>query len=233
LIKTIREKLKIHKRWKLSGLACDYNEFSMLRSRQKQLQKQCYSHYITQTENAIKTDPKKLHNYVKSQEPHTCYPQNMFYRDISSSDTRTVCDLFGEFFDSSFQATQTSITPEVDVSSEIDVGVIRFETRDISLKLKNLDLTKGAGPDGIPPLFIVTCSEELAPILSILYRKSYTEGVFPAAWKTSFITPIHKSGDRHSVENYRPISKLSLCRNPILTLGLLFEKLLEGKNKSV
>ena len=34
-------------------------------------------------------------------------------------------------------------------------------------------------------------------------------GIFPEIWKKSFITPIHKSGDKVNVWNYRPISKLS------------------------
>lgn len=32
---------------------------------------------------------------------------------------------------------------------------------------------------------------------------------YPDAFKTSFITPIHKSGDTDNIENYRPISLLS------------------------
>jgi len=35
------------------------------------------------------------------------------------------------------------------------------------------------------------------------------EGVFPAIWKISHITPILKSGDTSDVKNYRPISILS------------------------
>ena len=35
-------------------------------------------------------------------------------------------------------------------------------------------------------------------------------GVFPHEWKKSFITPLFKSGDRNNIENYRPISGLSI-----------------------
>ena len=34
-------------------------------------------------------------------------------------------------------------------------------------------------------------------------------GQFPTAWKHAYVLPIHKSGDRHDVMNYKPISILS------------------------
>ncbi|CAH2091306.1 unnamed protein product [Euphydryas editha] len=40
----------------------------------------------------------------------------------------------------------------------------------------------------------------------------------PEIWKRSYVVPIFKSGDKHNVDNYRPISKLS-------TVAKLFEKI--------
>ena len=46
--------------------------------------------------------------------------------------------------------------------------------------------------------------------LSVLFNKSLSTGVVPCDWKISAITPILKSGDPSLVNNYRPISLLSL-----------------------
>lgn len=42
-----------------------------------------------------------------------------------------------------------------------------------------------------------------------LFSMAITNKCYPTTWKTSHITPIHKSGDKSNVKNYRPISVLS------------------------
>lgn len=42
-----------------------------------------------------------------------------------------------------------------------------------------------------------------------IYNKSLSTGIFPPQWKTARVVPIHKSGDKTLISNYRPISILS------------------------
>ena len=51
----------------------------------------------------------------------------------------------------------------------------------------------------------------------MIINQSLNTGIFPDKFKLTKITPIHKKGDNHSVENYRPISLLP-------SISKLFEK---------
>lgn len=76
--------------------------------------------------------------------------------------------------------------------------------------LKSLDLTKSGGPDQIPPLFIVNCATSLAEPVTILFKRSLSEGIIPKIWKSAYVTPVFKKGNKSQIENYRPISKICL-----------------------
>lgn len=76
--------------------------------------------------------------------------------------------------------------------------------------LKTLDLSKSGGPDCIPPIFIVRCADSIVMPLCILFKRSLSEGVVPKIWKSAFVTPIFKKGDKSDIKNYRPIFKICL-----------------------
>ena len=48
----------------------------------------------------------------------------------------------------------------------------------------------------------------IAPILTGLINKSFTDGVFPGVWKCAKVTALFKDGDKSLKDNYRPISIL-------------------------
>ena len=57
----------------------------------------------------------------------------------------------------------------------------------------------------------MSISEEIAPILTILFTQSFNSGDLPNDWLTANITPVFKKGDKSNPSNYRPISLTSLC----------------------
>lgn len=85
----------------------------------------------------------------------------------------------------------------------------QISNNDILNTINKLDSNKTNSPDGIPAIFYVNTVHAISKPLHIIFNRSLTEMNYPEQWKTSFVSPIHKSGDTDNIENYRPISILS------------------------
>ena len=48
-------------------------------------------------------------------------------------------------------------------------------------------------------------SNEIAPILQIIFQNSLTTGQVPDDWKEANVAAIFKKGDKHKPSNYRPV----------------------------
>ena len=72
--------------------------------------------------------------------------------------------------------------------------------------LATLKPRKAAGPDQIPCRLLKEIADEIAPVVTNLYRQSMNTGDLPSQWSTAWITPVFKKGARNNPENYRPIS---------------------------
>lgn len=75
--------------------------------------------------------------------------------------------------------------------------------------------TKSVGVDKISVFVLKACATEISQSIANLINRSLLSGKFPQQWKRSKIIPIHKSGDKSSPSNYRPISILP-CVSKIL-----------------
>ena len=210
LIKIIKEKLKYHCKWKVYEQVKDYRSFASLRDRQKIMEDYCYNRYISNIEYRIGINSKHFWSYVKSKRKSNDLPDIMFLGDFTTSDPVQMCDLFGSFFCSAFQPMTLNNNARTYASSQlVNINSVTFTIKQVSGYLKHLDVNKSAGPDAIPPVFLQRCYQKLAEPLAILFSRSMKLGTMPLDWKKSFVTPVYKSGNKHDISNYRPISKLS------------------------
>jgi hypothetical protein len=123
-----------------------------------------------------------------------------------------VCIAFNNFFVRNFsQPSNTNMTCLPRDTFILDsVDDVRVTEEYIYKILKNLDVTKGAGCDGIPPIFFVKSARSLSVPVAWIFNRCLQIGYFPNIWKQAFIVPIHKKGLRTVIENYRPISILNV-----------------------
>lgn len=75
--------------------------------------------------------------------------------------------------------------------------------------IKSLKTDSATGWDNISTNFLKRYSQILVPLLTHIFNTSLDTGTFPRHFKKAIIHPIHKTGDTHCVNNYRPIAVLS------------------------
>ncbi|XP_048487187.1 uncharacterized protein LOC125490855 [Plutella xylostella] len=140
---------------------------------------------------------------------------------VTSDTGQGISELFSSYFQSTFlnhcnsnisssNAKQNLFNNIAPSNSNCDIGSVEINASEVERLLRSLDLTKSAGPDTIPAVFLVNCASELSVPVALLFQRCINEGIMPSRWKAAFISPIHKKGSKDCVEHYRPISKLCL-----------------------
>ena len=87
----------------------------------------------------------------------------------------------------------------MDYISTARLSSINFNNADILKIIKYLYDTKGHGHNDISVRMIKLCGQFIVKPLSILL-KIIDNGIFPDIWKKSNIIPVHKKGDKQTID---------------------------------
>lgn len=198
-------------------------EFYAIRNEFENMQRVAYDRYIEKTQELLKADPSKFWKYVNSTKNTTGYPSMMYRGNDRCHTPNGISNLFADFFESVYvsDVDDGALTQCPSVNGRADLGEISLCIDDVLLHLKGVDTSKGDGPDNISPLLLKNCASSLAVPLLAIFNRSLSTGKFPTRWKSSYITPIFKSGARGNIENYRGVAILP-------TFGKLFEAIVCG-----
>ena len=85
---------------------------------------------------------------------------------------------------------------------------INVSSSDIAKIISRLDPNKADGHDMLSIRMIKLCENSVCKPPSIIFNDCLSEGKFPHEWKKANVAPVHKRGNKQSLENYRPMSHL-------------------------
>jgi hypothetical protein len=212
---TVRKKHKLYRRWLETRAGQDYQEYAKARNKASI---ECRKAKIKLEETVAaqaKNNPKSFWSYVKSKTSTRTGIDDLLKEDgTRTRNDKEKAQVLNDFFQSVFTTEQDGELPEAPTYT-FDEELTDFDITEDSVKkqLKRLKSDKAAGSDGIPPLLLVEAADALALPVSIIFRKSLSEGRIPDDWRTANVTPIFKKGSKLSPNNYRPVSLTSvLCK---------------------
>ena len=129
-----------------------------------------------------------------------------------TSDVVEMAEELNKFFGSVYTRENTTNIPEPERKrTRTKLTNSWLTTAKVNKKIKNLRTNSAAGPDGISPKLLQECSDQLAPVLTMIYKKSLDQGIVPEEWKQAKVVPIYKKGSKTSPGNYRPVSLTCVC----------------------
>ena len=121
-------------------------------------------------------------------------------------------DIFNNFFCSITRLdTSNASLPDSNRLSDFgNLNEINITQADVRDQIMILDLNKSYGPDKISPKFLKEGINQLTPVLTHIFNLSLKTSTFPAIWKQANVVPLFKKGIKSDVNNYRPVSLLSI-----------------------
>lgn len=134
----------------------------------------------------------------------------------NNTDTRDTINKVNDFFvnvgrNLAENIITTHTTPNLDTAdtssslhSMVFLPTDEGEVERLILSLKS----NAEGWDNISGKVLKSFKEFIVPPLTYICNLAITSGIFPRAFKKALIIPVHKSGSRDRVDNYRPISIL-------------------------
>ena len=160
---------------------------------------------------AIKTNSKYFYSYAKKFSKVKTKIGPLLKEDSKlTSNSEEMAEILSNQYVKVFSTpctlqTNSCDTPEAEiVTSNIPVTEI-----DIVTAINKLSSTSAPGADNFPAIYLKQCKSTLAKPLTMLWKKSLSEGVIPQKLKESIITPIYKGGSKSLPANYRPVALTS------------------------
>ena len=178
--------------------------------------------------NYIKThhsNPRKIFNHLRQLSNDSQIPQALHHEQTLYSSPSGIANAFNVYFNSIFTRSQFILPPcDKLPTPSLQLNNISISSDDVYLALSKLKVNKAPGCDNVSPHLVHLCSCSLLPVITSLFLKCLMTASLPQEWKTHKIVPIHKSGDKTLISNYRPISLL--CITSKVLESIIYNKII-------
>jgi hypothetical protein len=230
LRRLLRQKTRMHNKAKKMDNPHYWNKFRQIRNsyfkKIKQAKKEYEDQKLTLLRESPSNNPKKWWQLLKDlmqttkteSIPPLIVDDTLINDDVSKANA---CNkAFAKITHVESLYNELPILESIpDVNNDTDqINNIVITEQEVLDQLKILNVSKSYGPDGIPPLLLKEAGQSISSSLCKLFNISISSGIFPNEWKTANVHPLFKKGDKHIIQNYRPVSILNI-------LSKIFEKI--------
>ncbi len=152
----------------------------------------------TSNKNPTKIDELKVNNNIINENLQLADTFNNFFVSVGSEINKTI--------------PNTNVSPAAYLQRRVESNFLLNSTSivEVMTTILQLDDDKSPGPDNIPIKLLKIASRIIVPRLVFIINTSFKLGSFPDRLKLAKVIPIFKNGSKIDVNNYRPISLLSV-----------------------
>ena len=210
-----RRKKRAHRKFRASGNNRHKTCFDRLKQEMQRVTRQAFNDYVMDIHDpATDTNAKRLYSYVRSQKKDStasvlcgapmarCTHPQVGRRTSSTTNSPP----------SSLLRTKMIIfMPELEPALYEAMPEIYIHVNGVAKLLRGIKAHKATGPDAIPARLLKEAADQMAPLLTTIYRASLQQATVPEKWKKANVVPIFKKGDHSAASNYRPVSLTSIA----------------------
>lgn len=230
IIKSINEKNSMYKKIK-SEKFMDENLNEKYKRYKKHLEKLIKIAKINYYENEIqkhKNDPQQLWRVITDKKLNQQQISSIMQDNVTLTERTKIAETFNTYFTSIGTQLANEIKKKKtkfnnsESSNQLKLNFDPCDEQEILKVIESLKANKSPGIDGIQVTLLKRIAKSIVAPLRFLVNFSMRTGMFPVSLKTTLIKPIHKAGDKSSVNNYRPISLVS-------NISKIFERIIHNR----
>ena len=212
-IKKQREKKwKAWKKFKLSDLPRDYDAYKIERNKLGDMIRSSKANHEKGLIADMKENPNLFHGHCRRSLKTKQGVSNVIDGNGQLTETEEeAASALNTYYHSVFTKDDGNTPlPSFDKQTSEKIDDVYISAEVVEEVLLGLDPNKAAGPDGMASRTLKECAKELSPHLCEIFRKSLENGEVPQLWKEANIVPIHKSGSKAVMANFRPVALTSV-----------------------
>ena len=204
-----RTKRKLYNKAKKSGSNAAWSRFKHAQNKTRNALRTAHWNYVNSIlQEGLETgDSKKFWRYVKAQKQDSQGVAPLRTGTTLHTDALSKAKALSKQFSSVFtRDTPETADTKLSGPSYPEIPDLVLRTHGIQILLEGLNPSKASGPDEVPARLLKTLAQEIAPVLTSIFKQSVDTGYLPKEWSQAWITPVFKKGSRSDPANYRPVS---------------------------
>ena len=207
------KKQRLYNKARKSKSKQDLKAFKICRAEyNKVLRNARKEYYLDFLDPILDQNGKFLFNHIKRLKKDSIGIEALNYKGKIITNTEEKVNALADEYESVFTKENLETIPQILPSPYPDMEEIEVTENGVINQLKELNVHKSTGPDGLSPYLLKTLAPVISSRLTLIFRQALKKGKNPLDWKIQFISPILKPGkNKLEPSSYRPISLTSIC----------------------